>query len=96
MWRSRDGSFGIAEPINPPGPEGFTFGFYLPISEIIENEVYDDVKINMSKSKILGVNVDSDKVKGALIEALISYSQNSIYVILIESGRSNASVSCLE
>nr|GFA22036.1 hypothetical protein [Tanacetum cinerariifolium] len=95
-----------------PGPDGFTFGFYLRFWNLIENDVYDTVKssrgsiiingsptkefqffkglkqgqwcdgnittlvhvlecfyrasglrINMNKSKIMGVLMDSDKVK---------------------------------
>nr|GEU98327.1 RNA-directed DNA polymerase, eukaryota, reverse transcriptase zinc-binding domain protein [Tanacetum cinerariifolium] len=43
-----------------PGPDGFTFGFYRRFWA-------SGLKINMSKSKILGVHVESDRVKEAVL-----------------------------
>nr|GFB61669.1 RNA-directed DNA polymerase, eukaryota [Tanacetum cinerariifolium] len=53
-----------------PGSDGFTFGFFRHFWCLVEREVYDAVrvfglKINMSKSKILGVHVDNVKVSRA-------------------------------
>ncbi|GJW78150.1 hypothetical protein Tco_0139832 [Tanacetum coccineum] len=47
------------------------------------------LRINMSKSKILGVNVDSDKVKGAALMLRMFLFSNSLYHILDESGGSS-------
>ncbi|GJV54474.1 RNA-directed DNA polymerase, eukaryota [Tanacetum coccineum] len=53
------------------------------------------LRINMSKSKILGVNVDSDKVKGVASKLGMSYSQNSHLRILDRKWRVPFPGSCL-
>nr|GEW19992.1 RNA-directed DNA polymerase, eukaryota [Tanacetum cinerariifolium] len=55
-----------------PGPDSFTFGFFRHFWYLIDKEVNDAVsgwsmrvsglKINMNKSKIMGTQVDQDKV----------------------------------
>nr|GEV49060.1 TMV resistance protein N-like [Tanacetum cinerariifolium] len=70
-----------------PVPDGFTFGFYRRYWNLIESDVVDAVKwffqegtimkgglrINMNKSKLMGISVDISKVEQAAanIECLI-------------------------